>query len=441
MTKKAVKAPQQYRTPKQVKADASALAGRPSLVPRAAIADGNGSAQPDAGVVGELWLYGVVGGWWRGFDAESVANALRGMDVDTLHVRIHSPGGVARDGVAISNLLRNHRARIVVVIDGMAASAASVIAIAGDEIIMCPGSQMMIHDASVGTWGNAAQLRRDADVIDKLSDNYASVYAYKAGGTTQQWRQAMLANEGEGTWYTAEEAIAAGLADRVGTLVATTSPPVAPEDEIDVGDEEMVARAAHDLALLEQAVHPAARAAWAGERSKPPTASAGGSTETEGGSAVAFSDAQLTTMRDKLELPADADEAAILAAIDAVVEESLEERPATATARVPEGHVVVPEIRLTDLEKAAQSGVAAAAKLHAMEREAFLDANKTKFPAESRAKWGERYDANPEATAELLAGASDLVPTGEVGHSEAPESAAADDSWFPGYPQSASKEA
>ncbi|NHA02027.1 hypothetical protein G5V59_26925 [Nocardioides sp. W3-2-3] len=70
---------------------------------------------------------------------------------------MHSPGGRASDGVAISNLLRNHRAKIVVVVDGLAASAASVIAIAGDEIVMCPGSQMMLHDASIGTWGNAAQ--------------------------------------------------------------------------------------------------------------------------------------------------------------------------------------------------------------------------------------------------------------------------------------------
>ena len=73
--------------------------------------------------------YGVVGGYWWGFDAESVANALRGMDVDTLIVRVHSPGGAASEGIAIGNLLRNLEAHVVVVVDGMAASAASVIAI------------------------------------------------------------------------------------------------------------------------------------------------------------------------------------------------------------------------------------------------------------------------------------------------------------------------
>lgn len=416
------------RTAAALKADAQLLSGSRSRVATAAAAASAAPAPAESGSVGELWLYGVVGGWWRGFDAESVANALRSLDVDTLHVRIHSPGGRASDGVAIGNLLRNHRAKVIAIVDGLAASAASVIAIAADQVIMCPGSQVMVHDATLWTGGNAAQLRRDADWLDAQSNNYAGVYAYKAGGTAAQWREVMLANEGEGTWYTADEAVTAKLADTVGTLTAISSPPVAPEDELDELDdgEELLARIEHDLTLLERDVHPAARAAWNGERHqaprthKPPTASAGGSITTQGTeTAVTFTDQQLTTMRDKLGLPETADEGAILAAVEAVVDESLEDRPANTNAAVPEGHVVVPEVRLQDLEQAAQAGVRAAKTLHERDREAFLDANKSKYPATSRAKWAERYDKDPEATVELLSSAADLVPTGELGHAAA----------------------
>lgn len=410
------------RSAAALKADARLLSGNPSRVARAAIGDDEAPGG-SVGTVGELWLYGVVGGWWRGFNAESVANALRELDVDTLYVRIHSPGGHASDGVAISNLLRNHRAKVVVVVDGLAASAASVIAIAGDEVVMCPGSQMMLHDASTWGYGNAAVLRRAADWIDGQSDNYAGVYALKAGGTGAQWREVMLANDGEGTWYTADGSVAAGLADEVGTRVATGSPPVAPDDEDDDwGDDDFLARVEHDLRLLEHEVHPAALAAWQGNAPKPakqpapkpPSASAVGSTTPQGGTAVAFSDEQLTNMRASLELEETADEAAILAAVQAVVAENLEERPPAATAG--SGDVVIPEVRLKDLESAAATGVAAANKLHAMERDAFLDAHKSKYPATSRADWSARFDKDPEGTRELLTAAAALVPTGEIGH-------------------------
>jgi ATP-dependent protease ClpP protease subunit len=404
------KATPTIRTRAQVKAQAKALVGDKSRVARASTGD-DPAAGPETGTTGELWLYGVVGGWWRGFDAESVSKALRGMDVDTLYVRIHSPGGLASDGIAIGNLLRNHKANVIAVVDGLAASAASVIAIAADEVIMCPGSQMMLHDASTYGYGNAADLRQAADWIDGQSQNYAGVYAYKAGGTDAQWREVMQANDGWGTWYTADEAVAAALADKVGTVVAVGSPPTAPEDQLDEDDDGW-AKAAHDLELLEQCVHPAARAAWQGERPKPPSASAVGSPKTEGGTAVDFTDEQLTTMRDALELPETADEAAIVAAVTAVVAENVEER----SASIPEGHVVVPKAKLADLESGATAGLAAAKKLHEQERESFLDANKAKYAATNRAAWADEYDRNPEGTRAHFAKAPDLVPVTEHGH-------------------------
>lgn len=413
------------RTPAEIRAGAHALFGDRSRSAQAATGDQATPPPPeDAGTVGELWLYGVVGGWWRGFDAESVANALRGLDVDTLYVRIHSPGGLASDGIAIGNLLRNHSARVVVVVDGIAASAASVIAVAGDEIVMCPGSQLMLHDASTVGYGNAADLRRAADWVDGQSANYAGVYAYKAGGTAALWREVMLANDGWGTWYTAEEAVSAGLADSVGTRPAVGSPPTAPEDELEeeLDDDETLARAAHDLALLDQCVHPAARAAWQGERPKPPTASADGSITTqEGSTAVAFTDAQLTTMRQELGLPEDADEATIVAALSEALAEQAEETTSSTAATPPEGMVLVESDVLDDLRSAAAMGKEARTQQLNEKRDrtiaqAIADGKIT--PAR-REHWAMQWDADPEGAEQTLnALAAGLVPVEERGHDQ-----------------------
>lgn len=375
----------------------------------------------------ELWLYGTVGGYWWGFDSDDVAGALRALgDVDELLVRLHSFGGSAIEGIAIANLLANLPASVHVriVVDGVAASAASMIALAGAELVMSPGSQLMVHDAWMVTAGNEAELRAEADWIGKQSRNYAETYAHRAGGTAEQWREIMRANNGDGTWYSAQESVDAGLATRVDNIASTTTPPPMPDPAgLDDG-LELAAAAEWDLEVL---LHPAARAAmstWHRTGApKPPSASAVGSTPTEGGTAVAFSDEQITNLRATLGLAETADEAAIVAAVSAVVEENVEERSTNqpAAAAVPAGHTVVPEVRLTDLEASAQAGVQAMQKLHAMERDAFLDEHKAKYSATSRAKWAERYDANPEATRELLSSAADLVPTGEHGHGDAPE--------------------
>lgn len=416
------------RTPAEIRAGARALFGDRSRTAQAATGDQAAPPPPeDPGTVGELWLYGVVGGWWRGFDAESVANALRSLDVDTLYVRIHSPGGLASDGIAISNLLRNHSARVVIVVDGVAASAASVIALAGDEIVMCPGSQMMLHDASTVGYGNAADLRRAADWIDGQSANYAGVYAYKAGGTAAQWREVMLANDGWGTWYTAEEAVSAGLADSVGTRPAVGSPPTAPEDELEeeLDDDETLARAAHDLALLDQCVHPAARAAWQGERPKPPTASADGSTTTqEGSSAVAFTNEQLATMRQELGLSEDADEATIVAALSEALEERADatttpQGTASVTVKVPEGMTLIETEVLDQLRSGAEDGRTARTQQLNEKRDrtiaqAVADGKIT--PAR-REHWAMKWDADPEGAEQTLnALAAGLVPVEERGH-------------------------
>lgn len=199
-----------------------------------------------AGGVASLHLYGVVGGFWGDIVAADVVREIRDLDVATLNVYINSPGGDVYDGIAIRNALREAPAQIVVHVDGLAASAASFIACAGDEIVMGENAEMMIHDAWIIAMGNADELRTAAADLDRVSDNIAAMYAERAGGTAADWRAVMKAE----TWYTAEEAVAAGLADRLAGDVA------APADPTD----EPAAAAQFDLSMFAHAGRAAAPA-------------------------------------------------------------------------------------------------------------------------------------------------------------------------------------
>lgn len=168
-----------------------------------------------------LHLYGIIGGYWGGIDAADMVPAIRAIDADTLNVYVNSPGGNVYDGIAIRNALRNHPARVVVTVDGLAASAASFIALAGAEVVMSENAELMIHDAWGLSIGNAEDMRTAADDLDRISDNIAAMYAAKAGGDPADWRALMKAE----TWYSADEAVAAGLADR------TDAAPAADDDD------------------------------------------------------------------------------------------------------------------------------------------------------------------------------------------------------------------
>ena len=132
---------------------------------------------------------------------------------------------------------------------------------------------------------------------------------------------------------------------------------------------------------------------------------------------MAFSDEQLTTMRASLQLEETADEAAILAAVEAVVAENLEERPpAPPTASVPEGHVVIPAAKLADLEAGAALATTTAKTLHEKERSTFLDSVKGKYLPTSRAGWEAEYDRDPAGVRAHFEKAPVLIPTSELGH-------------------------
>jgi ATP-dependent protease ClpP protease subunit len=178
----------------------------------------------------EVMLYDEVGGWY-GATADQFIADLRGVTAPSLRVRINSPGGSVFEGIAIANALRSHPANITIQVDGIAASIASVIAMAGDRIEMAPNTMLMIHDASGVCLGNAADMEEMAELLDLISDNIADAYAARAGGTREQWRERMKAE----TWYLPEDAVANGLADeavqapKAGT---PTEPAEEPEPEM-----------------------------------------------------------------------------------------------------------------------------------------------------------------------------------------------------------------
>ncbi|MBB4042022.1 ATP-dependent protease ClpP protease subunit [Microvirga flocculans] len=161
---------------------------------------------------GELVLYGFVGEnfWDVGFTAKEVVEALaeHGRDND-ITVRINSGGGYVDDGVAIYNALAAHKGKVTVQVDSIAASSASLIAMAGDTIIMLDGSLMMIHDPSGITYGTADDHEKTGSILEKMASNMASIYAERSGNPVEDVRQAMK----DELWLTADEAVEQGYAD------------------------------------------------------------------------------------------------------------------------------------------------------------------------------------------------------------------------------------
>lgn len=157
-----------------------------------------------------------AGGWFSdGVSAGDFANQLAGVR-GPLEVHINSGGGDVFDGIAILNTIKGHKGPTTTVADGLAASIASAIFQAGKKRVVRPGAMVMIHDAFGSCIGNAAEMTKMAGTLDQVSDNIAGIYADRAGGSKEQWRAAMR----EENWYDAEQTVANGLADELGTEAA-----------------------------------------------------------------------------------------------------------------------------------------------------------------------------------------------------------------------------
>lgn len=167
-----------------------------------------------AGSRGEIWLYDQIGEsfWGDGISAKTFQKELSALGrVTTLNVRINSPGGDVFDGLAIYNQLKTHPARVVVDVDGLAASIASVIAMAGDEVRMAANSMMMIHNPHGMAVGDANEMQRVAALLQQVKGSLSDTYAARTG----QQKDQLSAWMDDETWMSAETAVQYGFADVV----------------------------------------------------------------------------------------------------------------------------------------------------------------------------------------------------------------------------------
>lgn len=240
-----------------------------------------------AGSAATLYIFDEINPMW-GIGAQQVVDQLKSIDASQIDVHINSPGGNVFDGIAIMNALRNHKANIAVKVDGLAASIASVIAMAGDSITMSLGAQMMVHNPSGFAMGDAKTMRELADTLDKSRASIASIYADRAGGTVDAWGTAMDAE----TWYTAQEAVDAGLADKV-------------DDSSQAGD----IAAKFDLSIFNHAGRSAAPAPYMPPPKTPVTAAQAAARMhkapvrgalPQGEGEMQFSEEQLATLRTRI---------------------------------------------------------------------------------------------------------------------------------------------
>lgn len=184
---------------------------------RAATTGGEGGG-PATGqsVTNELWLYDVIDpsadDYWGGISASMVVAALQSFGNGPVLIHVNSPGGDVFEGLAMYSTIRQHAGDVTVRVEGLAASSASFVALAGNRVEIEPNAMMMIHDAWTYGIGNAAELHKQASVLDQTSANMASMYQSHSGqGDVASWRALMI----EETWYAGQEAVDAGLAHAV----------------------------------------------------------------------------------------------------------------------------------------------------------------------------------------------------------------------------------
>lgn len=164
----------------------------------------------DGEPVAKVYIYDEIGFW--GTSASEFVQMLAAITEDKIELHLNTPGGEIFDGIAIYNALKGHHAEVDVYIDALAASAGSFIAQAGDNVFIARNANMMIHDGLALVYGNAQDMYDTGALLDKLSNNIADIYFQRASDTSaEEWRALMQ----EEVWYSAQEAVDAGLADEM----------------------------------------------------------------------------------------------------------------------------------------------------------------------------------------------------------------------------------
>jgi ATP-dependent Clp protease, protease subunit len=167
----------------------------------------------------DLYIYDAIGEDWYGdgISPTTVQQAIKDAGtIESIVVHINSPGGYAFDGTAIHNILRQQNVPVTVIVEGLAASAAFTVAMAGDAIQACDGAMMMLHNAWSFAIGDAKEMRKQADLLDKLSGTMCDLYAKRSGLSSEEV-QLMMDNE---TWLNPQDCVDKGFA----TAILSTTP-------------------------------------------------------------------------------------------------------------------------------------------------------------------------------------------------------------------------
>jgi len=364
----------------------------------------------------EVDILDTIGSWY-GVTAKDLARQIDGLDVDDIHLRINSPGGDVFDGLAIMNSLRQHKARVHADVIGLAASAASYIAVGGaDDVHMSAGSMLMIHDAAGLVLGNAADMHETGDLLDKISDNIAGLYAVKAGGTLSGWRDTMRAE----TWYTADEAVTAGLADTADGAADDTDGPADTARVRVSASAALSAQRGHTVAEARRLVHDLGI-----EPTPNPPADPGQENTTTQPKEDLVSDSLMAGLRDRLGIPAEAEltEEGVLTALDEVL-------TAPPTNVLPDNVVPVDKAVYDELQAELAAGRAAIAEATTARRDGIMGAALTagKIAAVSADLWRAQLDSNEDGTTALLAALpTNTVPVTPIGYTGGIDEAPDDD--------------
>lgn len=361
------------------------------------------------GTVATIRMYGPIdsyGGYW-GISTKDVGQVLDALpdSVTQIILRINSPGGEVFEGISILNMLRAHKATVTAVVDGLAASAASVIAAGCDETVMSPGTQLMIHSPWTFTLGNATELRKDADRLDGIEASLVEIYQAKAGDA--DWT-ALLAEE---TWFTAAEAVEIGLADRVAVIP-------------DAGEAETVGQEEPTIVVVplegdedEDSVFVTRIAAFARGPKTPVSPEPGYQKEED-----AMSYATLKAgLRERLGMTdAEVSDEAALAALDEALAERADPEVASA-ATLPDGALVVDKAVHEQLVADAAAGRKALETLDAQRRDGIITAALAdgRIAPASREAWRAQLDKDEDGTKALLESMpKNTVPVAELGHAD-----------------------
>lgn len=373
----------------------------------------------------EILIYDEIDPFW-GVSAGDFANDLNALEVDEIVVGINSPGGLVFDGIAIMNALKRHPAKVIARIDGLAASAASFIAMAGDEIQTSKYAEMMIHEARGVVMGTADDFKEMRDLLIRHNESIASVYADRAGGDVKDWLK-LMKNE---TWFTADEMVAAGLADSI----------IEPADESSAADEADSLKNRFDLTVFN----------FAGRRTAP-------APEIRNQVRNERKDPKMglkEQLAEKYGLDPELDDDAFTAAVDAKLAEQAppaadapaapEAEPALAAAVATvnkAGFVMVDKDTLEALKAQSAQGSEAFAAIQAEANSRMVDdaIRAGKIRPADKDKWVKNLGLDRETYAAALDSLEAVFPVQEAGHSFNPDpgasmSAPDDLSWFDSAP-------